>query len=292
MRKVGISVGILKGEDFFKQVKNIGFDCVETAVKNACPEDAVNQFTTDYKEAKRMFDGCGLEVNSFHLPFNYSTFGGVNLSRESIADKTVDFYKEIISRVTDAGLTTLFVAHSSTDSNREVVDRKPLIERAKQSFFQLAEHAYSCGAIVAVEDLPRSCVGRDSNEILEILSASDKLRCCFDTNHLLVEDPIDFIKKVGNKIVTTHVSDYDFINERHWLPGEGDVNWQQLYLALNDIGYNGLWLYELGLGTKNSIIRHRDLTLEDVYNNALEIFSGKPLTTFCTRIKDLPMYVK
>ena len=97
---------------------------------------------------------------------------------------------------------------------------------------------------------------------------------------------------MGNKIVTTHVSDYDFVNERHWLPGEGDVNWQELYGALKDIGYSGPWLYELGLGTKNSIIRQRDLTLEDVYNNAVEILNNKPITTFCERIKDLPMYVK
>ena len=115
MLKIGFSAGIIKGEEFFKRVKNAGFDCVETSVKNTSPEEAFNQFTTDFKEAKKMFDGCGLEVNSYHLPFNYSTFGGVNLSRETIADKTVEFYKEIISRVTDAGLTNLFVAHSSTD---------------------------------------------------------------------------------------------------------------------------------------------------------------------------------
>ena len=292
MFKVGYSAGIFRGEEFFKNLKEAGFDCVETAVKNSSPEAAFDQFTVDFKEAKKMIEGCGLEVNSYHLPFNYSTFGGINLSRDTIADRTVVFYTEIIARVTDAGLTNLFVCHSSTDSNKDVVDRTPLIERAKESYYQLAENAAKFGATIAVEDLPRSCVGRDSNEILEILSVNDKLRCCFDTNHLLLENPVDFIKKVGNKIVTTHVSDYDFINERHWLPGEGDNNWQEIISALNEIGYNGPWLYEMGLETPKSIIRAENLTAKDVYNNAMQIFNNLPLTTTCTRIKDLPMIVK
>lgn len=292
MYKVGLSVKLGKDVEFYKNLKKVGFSCIETGVQNACQEDANLQFTTDYKEAKKVINGCGLEINSFHLPFNYSPFGGVNLSRDTIADKTVDFYGEIIKRVVDSGLTNLFVAHSSTDGNKDVVDRKPLIDRAKESFYRLAKIATSVGAVIAVEDLPRSCVGRNSSEILEILSVDDNLRCCFDTNHLLNENPVDFIKKVGNKIVTTHVSDYDFINERHWLPGEGDNDWQGIITALKEVKYRGPWLYELGLGKKNSIIRERDLTVEDVYNNAQEIFLGKPLTTFCERIPNLPMIVK
>lgn len=292
MYKVGLSVKLGKDVEFFEKLKNTGFDCIETGVKNACKEDANLQFTTDFNEAKKVINGCGLEINSYHLPFNYSTFGGVNLSRETIADKTVDFYGEIIKRVVDSGLTNLFVAHSSTDSNKDVVDRKPLIDRAKESFYRLAKIATSVGAVIAVEDLPRSCVGRNSDEILDILSVDDKLRCCFDTNHLLGEKPVEFIKKVGDKIITTHVSDYDFINERHWLPGEGDNDWQAIIKALKEVEYSGPWLYELGLGKKNSIIRERDLTVEDIYQNAKEIFANKQLTTFCTRIPDLPMIVK
>ena len=291
MYKVGLSVKLGKEVDFFKNLKKAGFSCIETGVKNTCKEDAELQFTTDFKEAKRIINGCGLEVNSYHLPFNYSTLGGVNLSSQNIADRTVNYYGEIIKRVVDSGLTNLFVAHSSTDSNKDVADRQPLIDRAKESYYQLAKIATSVGAVVAVEDLPRSCVGRNSSEILEILSVDDNLRCCFDTNHLLGENPVDFVKKVGSKIVTTHVSDYDFINERHWLPGEGDNDWQGIINALREVGYKGPWLYELGLGKKNSIIRERDLTIEDVYLNAQEIFTGKPLTTFCQRIPDLPMIV-
>ena len=88
-----------------------------------------------------------------------------------------------------------------------------------------------------------------------IMKANDKLRVCYDTNHLLGEAPLDFIKKIGPKIITLHVSDYDFINERHWLPGEGDNDWQAVYSALSDVGYNGVWMYEVGLLPPKTIER-------------------------------------
>jgi sugar phosphate isomerase/epimerase len=90
---------------------------------------------------------------------------------------------------------------------------------------------------------------------------------CFDTNHLLSEDLCEFIEKVGDKIVSTHISDYDFVNERHWLPGEGKIDWQKLINELKKVNYNEMWLYELNMGFLNTINRSRELTLDDVVKN-------------------------
>jgi len=119
-----------------------------------------------------------------------------------------------------------------------------------------------------------------------LLSTNDKLRACFDTNHLLNEKVTDFIKNVGDKIITTHISDYDFVNERHWLPGEGDIDWLELAKALEEINYNGVWLYELGLYPPKSIVR-RNLKYEDLYNNAFEILNNKKPTPIGKRIDNL-----
>ena len=56
--------------------------------------------------------------------------------------------------------------------------------------------------------LPRTCLGNCSNEIAELISVDSSLGICFDTNHLLIENPINFINKLGNRIVTLHISDY------------------------------------------------------------------------------------
>lgn len=46
-----------------------------------------------------------------------------------------------------------------------------------------------------------------------------------DTNHLLKDLTEEFIKNLGLKVVTLHVSDYDRIDERHWIPGKGVNDW-------------------------------------------------------------------
>ena len=70
----------------------------------------------------------------------------------------------------------------------------------------------------------------------------------FDTNHSLREDNAHFIRALGNKIVTLHVSDYDFTDERHLLPLEGKNDWEGIFAALEEIGYAGRFLYELRAG--------------------------------------------
>jgi sugar phosphate isomerase/epimerase len=123
------------------------------------------------------------------------------------------------------------------------------------------------------------------------LSAHEELRVCFDTNHLLGESIHDFIMAVGSKIITTHVSDYDAINERHWLSGEGIIDWKQLREDLESVGYDGYWLYELGLtGSTKTVDRERPLTYSDLKDNFDQIMQGKTITNVGVGKKDLPMF--
>jgi sugar phosphate isomerase/epimerase len=91
---------------------------------------------------------------------------------------------------------------------------------------------------------------------------------------------VDFICKIGKKIETLHVSDYDFVNERHWLPGEGKVNWRALIAALREIDYSGVWMYEILFKCPKTILRPCDLTCEDFARNARELFAGEEPTVF------------
>ena len=46
------------------------------------------------------------------------------------------------------------------------------------------------------------------------------------------------------------MSDYDRKNERHWLPGEGVIDWTELLSALVESGYEGPFIYEASKGKK------------------------------------------
>ena len=72
--------------------------------------------------------------------------------------------------------------------------------------------------------------------------------------------------------------DYDKIDEKHWLPGEGSADFYAICRALDEVGFNGPWLYELSLTNTPKRTRSRDLTPFDIVRNAREIFENKPLT--------------
>ena len=240
----------------------------------------------DFPMLRRCADEFGITLWSYHLPF--APFKTIDPSVPALAESTVAYFCSLIDKAAEAGIR-IFVVHPSGEPIDEA-DRPMRMETAKKSLAALAEYAKTKGGVIAVEDLPRTCLGRDSSDILDLISAHPDLRVCFDTNHLLKEDIGDFIRAVGDRIVTTHVSDYDFVNERHWLPGEGQIDWAMLKSTLDAVSYDGCWLYELGLGGSDwTIDRPRALTHADIRRNYEEIFSGKAPTAVGQAKPNLPM---
>jgi sugar phosphate isomerase/epimerase len=232
-------------------------------------------------------EGYGVTVSSLHLPFSQE----LDLSRTNPDARraVVAHQSELMKRGAAAGIP-LFVVHPSSEPIEDG-ERADRMACAKESLAILAELAESLGVTLAVEDLPRTCLGNCSDEMLDLLSAHSALRSCLDTNHLLGEDTADYVRRVGGRIVTVHVSDYDFINERHWLPGEGKQDFLAILAALGEVGYKGPWLYELGLSAPKSIIRPRELTYADFGENARALFAGKEPAVMGTPIEGLGMWV-
>ena len=269
MFKIGLSTATNITEELFASYKRAGIECME--VSRGKEETDV----FDYGKIKEWSEKYGIELYSFHLPF--MPFGVLDISNPNLAESTIEYLKDIIDKACAIGIDK-FIIHASGEPIDEN-DRTKRMECAKNSLNILATYTKERGAVLCVEDLPRTCLGRDSSDILELISANENLRVCFDTNHLLEEENIDFIRKVGDKIITLHVSDYDRVNERHWLPGEGINDWQQIISELNKIGYSGAWLYEIDYQT-GTIIRDRAIVDEDFVRNANELFENKPLTLF------------
>lgn len=250
-------------EEGFMNLKESGIEKVEISHSDYS--------AFDFEKVKKNAEKAEVQIWSVHLPF--VPFEKIDISSldRNVREGTICLLRRIIERAGSAGIDK-FIIHPSG----EPIDDGEREERMKcsmESLDFLAEKAHEVGGVIAVEDLPRTCLGRNSEEINRLVSANDKLRVCFDTNHLLTENISDFIRNVGDKIITTHVSDYDFINERHWLPGEGDVNWQELVNTLEEINYNGVWLYEVTF--EKGRYGRRDLICKDFYNNAQSIFRGE-----------------
>ena len=268
MNKVGLSCcGFALNEENFRKLQQSGISAIEISM-------APDQYKDiRYGEVQAYAKQYSTELWSFHLPFMPFREIDISSCRKELRDNAVRLYKELIEKAADIGIRT-FVIHPSGEPIG-VEEREDRIRYSMQTLDSLAEFAHQHGAVIAVENLPRTCLGNTADEMLRLLSANEKLRVCFDTNHLLQGSHADFIRKLGDKIVTLHVSDYDFVDEKHWLPGEGEIDWPALYSALRESGYSGAWLYEMGLTPTKTMERSRDLTFDDFRKNADAIFSGE-----------------
>lgn len=267
MYEIGLSTpsNEVISEELFEKMSKAGIKYSEISVSDKLLRE------TNLCQVFEWAQKWGVSIWSLHLPFY--PFKEYDISKPELAEKTVEYLEGYIKQGTALGIKK-YIIHASGEPIADE-ERALRMETAKKSLYTLAEIARIRGSKILVENLPRTCLGRDSSDILELISAHPSLEVVFDTNHLLSEDLIEFIHVLGKKIKSTHISDYDFKDERHWLPGEGKIDWQKLYGALNEVGYEGPWLYEIDLDAPWTITRDRRLEMSDFVNNANQVFKGE-----------------
>lgn len=199
----------------------------------------------DWAGLRAHADETGIELWSYHLPF--AGFINIAAPEEMFRRSAVAFQCGMIDRALAIGISR-FIIHPSAEPipNEE---RAAWMASAKKSLAELAQYAGERGAVICVEDLPRSCLAHTSEELLELTAVDPRLRVCFDVNHLCQEfgeTHREFIEKLGSLIVTTHMSDYDFVDEKHFFAGNGMIDWKSLVEDLEAAGYSGPFLYEGG----------------------------------------------
>ena len=255
----------------FEEYAANGIDCMEISL----PYEKYVQL--DWKAAAESAKATGVRIWSLHLPF--FPFDEIDISTPNcrVRENTLRLHQASLEHAAALGIPVA-VVHPSGEPNPEN-ERAERMQYAGESLAALAEYAAPLGITIAVEDLPRTCLGNCSADILQLLAGDDRLRVCFDTNHLLTESNSDFIRAVGDKIVTLHVSDYDFRNERHWLPYEGRNDWKQMVSLLEQVGYSGPFLYEVSCNAPKTI-RRRELTFADFRENHAACVKKRPFVPF------------
>jgi len=238
-------------EALMEEYAKAGFDCLEFYS---------TKYDDNYEAVRQWSKNTGVRAWSRHL--NYTAELGVcRIHKEDVKESLVT-YKRMIDEAAMAGCSAV-VVHPS---NEVVKDerREELFLQAAESFCVLVDHAKQYDITVCCENLPRSCLCRESSEMLRMISLVPGLKICLDTNHVYSEDMCDFISKVSGHIYTTHVSDCGDVADCHWLPGKGSLNWKGIIEALENGGYEGPFLYEVTMP--------EGVTSRDVKKDQLELW--------------------
>lgn len=119
------------------------------------------------------------------------------------------------------------------------------------SFLRLTEAAETAGVVLAIENTHSP---RHVAFLLEHIDSA-RLALCFDVAHDRVHsrEPLALLRQWGHRLAVLHLSDCDPRRDRHWLPGEGSLDFAAVGAHLNRRALPGVYLLEsVGRGHKRT----------------------------------------
>ena len=231
----------------FLHAKATGVKYVEVAFNQCYRGVPVDEVIPRIKEMKAKIDSADIEVWSIHLPFSRTL--DISVLDDRLRKENVDFMAEMIELCAMFQPTCL-VLHPSSEPIADSI-RAQRIANASESIAYLKKYADRIGAQLCIENLPRTCLGNTPEELMRIVGDIPDVKVCFDTNHYTKGTSEHFVAIVGSRIGTIHASDFDLVNECHWLP----TKWGKLMQDLEKTGYKGVFMYEATKDHENNNVR-------------------------------------
>lgn len=193
------------------------------------------------KEMRENSELADIQLWSIHLPYgnNYD----VSSINDSARLQAINNQKRFIDIASVLGVKRM-VLHPSVDRIPDIV-RNLHIKALRVSLEELIDYSEKRNLSLNIENLPRACLGNSIKEIEMIIEGFPSLGICADVNHMKDVRPEDFISHFGEKIKMIHMADYDRVDEKHWPPGWGENNWNNIILELIQAKYDGPFIYEV-----------------------------------------------
>ena len=216
--------------------------------------DVREYYTTEHDEAFYRELGayareCGITVCQAHAPFP---------SSYPEAEKTALRFEQIVQGMKNASYlgAPMIVVHPCTHLDyAENADE--LFEFNLDFYRRLIPYAREFGIKIAIENIGRVSVTSTPERLGKLYDTLNDpvFTICFDVGHCLLQgvDPAEAIRALGDRLVNgcTHIHDNDGNGDAHTLPYYGAVKWEEVTVALADIGYKGEFNYEASNFLKN-----------------------------------------
>jgi sugar phosphate isomerase/epimerase len=120
-----------------------------------------------------------------------------------------------------------------------------ILEANVVALHKITSHLRGSGMTLCLENC-----GQDAPELKAIISAAggEGLAICLDTGHhnLIKGNQGKFIREAGPLLQALHLHDNDGSGDQHLMPyGAGKINWTDVFSALKEVGYRGLYNWEI-----------------------------------------------
>lgn len=237
-------------EEAARLCREAGFDNVDVHVNFTENPD----YLSIASDLRRQYDAAGVKVHQIHLPlFRFrKDQDGVALFRTH-APRAMACAEILGARFA--------VAHADEVriSKAEEWNFDRILEQTADYIAPIVECGKKSGVIPVVENIyedhlnvPEGCRSRFSAETEDLIALTDlfngQLGICWDFGHgqtAYGAQMPDELRKVGKRLMTTHVHDSHSGKDLHLMPFCGAVAWEQVMPYLKEIGYEGCLSFEL-----------------------------------------------
>ncbi len=175
----------------------------------------------------------GLSVENAHLQFEkMNSIWLDGIEGESYSD-------ELARLVADAGVYSVptLVIHLTRTSTPP-----PFTEVGFNRFMRLVETAEKAGVRLAFENLTYV------NRLYEFIRRVDShmVGVCFDSGHNHCRHPERRVcRDFADRIFAVHLHDNDGLNDKHWIPFDGNDDWDNIRSEILASSYTGAWSLEV-----------------------------------------------
>lgn len=216
-------------------------------IEYSCAGDVPPELVAARREALIALRNDGLvEISSIHIPFmpfvEWAYASPVEAVRRHAAKKLLDWLEG-----TRDCKCRLYTLHGSGEPVADL-DRKTALAALRRTLEEILPFFVEIGACVNVELLPRSCIGRTPEELEAAVAGfpEKNVGICFDVNHLCgaPERVPEYIARLAPRIRSLHLSDYDGIDECHWYPGLGVLDWAAIMAEVKQLPNEALLIFE------------------------------------------------
>lgn len=256
--KIGYSLSVNRFTDeTLSYAKSVGVDYVEVSGitsffdSNGYINKTEEQLEQIFTEAKAALDRNGIQAWSVHMAFGEKEdISAVSeTQRKQIVDnhlKLLEYIKLLKPKY------ILFHPSYYIEPNQ----RNKHISQLIKSLEVINEEVKKIGSTLVVENMlgPELMKGdverplmRTVEETQDIFNRLPKdIGLAVDMNH--IKNPENLIRAMGDRLETVHVADGTGAAENHYMPNpcsnQGNNDWVEIFKALYDVGYDGVFLYE------------------------------------------------
>jgi sugar phosphate isomerase/epimerase len=266
-RQFGVSTHLYHGQrlcrDHLLEIAAHGFDCVEVYATRT---------HFDYHNPASIADlqgwlaDAGLELRSIHAPTAESFTGGRWGGSLSLASTDPDARAHAVKE-TEAALhvarrlpVPVLVAHLGIPRTQRSEGAGDSRAAARRSIEELLRMAEPLGVRIAVEVIPNE-LSRAGSIVHFVEQDLDGAGICLDFGHAHLDgDVVDAVETVSEHLIATHVHDNRGRSDDHLLPFDGTIDWAGTLLAVQKIGYDGPFMFEIvpNGSTKETLAKARD----------------------------------